>query len=133
MKKSVATAAFSRDFSQFKSTKNDLINEILAEFSDSLDHELLEDFFYAQIDDLRESLSAIDSIESERAGESPEEQEAAMGLCNNWVNNNLVNANDYTMVALTLWLHGPRHGKQMMHDADEEERKRQNEQRKGSE
>lgn len=127
MKKSVATAAFSRDFSQFKQAKDELIKEVVDQFSDSLDHERLEDFFYAQIEELRECLSAIDSIESERAGESFDEQEAAAGLCSNWVNNNLVNANDYTLIALTLWLNGTDRGKILLHEADEEELKRQKE------
>lgn len=117
MKKSIATTSFSKDFSIYKTKNEQIISGLLVDLSDSLDKELLEDFFNEQIDDLRSDMSAMDANEAEKHGETEQEIKDAKLLCNTWVNNNLINASDATLIALVLWMHGLREGKRKIEQA----------------
>lgn len=123
MKKSVATASFSRDFSKYRKAEVELIESVVAEFTDSFEDGQLHDFIDQQITELRSDLAAIDILESEKAGESIEEQHAAMSLCNQWVSNNIVPAPFATHIALILWMHGRHEGRRVLRSVVAEQKR----------
>lgn len=123
MKKSVATASFSRDFSKYRKAEVELIESAVSEFNESYENGELRDFIDEQITELRSDLAAIDILESEKAGETIEEQYAAMSLCNQWVTNNIVPAPFSTHIALILWMHGRHEGRRVLRSVIAEQKK----------
>jgi hypothetical protein len=117
MRKSRAVEAFNKDFTEFQINQLILISTICKDIEIPLKKGCLNDFFKKQINDLIGDLGAIDANDVEKAGKSLREQNIAMTLCESWVDKNITQSSDLTLVAMTLWMHGPREGKKMLLDA----------------
>tara|TARA_S200000501_G_C20755510_1_gene713649 strand:- start:713 stop:1078 length:366 start_codon:yes stop_codon:yes gene_type:complete len=96
-----AIVDFSEDFTEFQVKHLSLISEMTSKLSPALNSLLLDDYLMDRVNELAEDLYLLASQNL------PLEHHKKLKLdCFAWVNNNIRNSSNMSLIALVLWLDG---------------------------
>jgi hypothetical protein len=107
MKKNAAIERFSTDFTQFQIDNLALISKVTNDLSSALKKHVLDDYFMERVDEFEDDLvaTAIEEAEGDRPATT-----AGKNLCTKYVASTVRCASNITLIALVLWMDGPRDG-----------------------
>ena len=114
MKTNAAIDRFSSDFTQFQVDNLSLISTVSSDLSTALKQRALDNYFMERVDEFEEDLvtTAVEEAEGDRPTAT-----ASKNLCLKYVEATIRRASNMTLIALVLWMDGPKDGKAELNKA----------------